>query len=74
MCYTVQEFFEAYDRGDFEKLGPKCADCGKPFREGEPLGPYKVERGTVCADCYFKVFGEEVEKHPICSPRTTRGR
>jgi DNA-directed RNA polymerase subunit RPC12/RpoP len=69
MSYTVPEFFEAYDRGDFDKLAPKCADCKQPFKEGEPLGPYKTKRGMVCSDCYFKVFGEEVEKHPICAPR-----
>jgi hypothetical protein len=73
MAYTVQKFFEAYDRGDFEKLKPKCADCHEPLREGEPLGPYKTDRGLVCADCYFDAFGKEVENHPICMPRTVRG-
>jgi hypothetical protein len=63
MVYTVKEFLEKMKDPEFRNRGrEKCAQCGEYLKEGEPLGPYKVEKGIVCADCYFKEFGKIIEE------------
>jgi hypothetical protein len=36
----------------------RCSKCGAP-----------LEAGKSCEDCYFRVMGEELDKHPIFIPR-----
>lgn len=48
--------------------GTKCIKCKKPI-SSTVTGIQKVRDGYMCDDCYFDALGEEIEKHPIVSPR-----
>jgi hypothetical protein len=50
-----------------------CPKCKRPLQlsSGDELMEI-LERGY-CDDCYYEMMGEEIEKHPICSPRVRRG-
>lgn len=50
----------------------KCTSCGTPLQE-TVTGNRKTHRGHVCADCYFEMLGEEVERRPVFMPRSVRG-
>ena len=45
------------------------------LNQGEPLGPYKVAKGIICADCYFEEFGKMIDEeggmggHGLHGPR-----
>ena len=64
----TQEILARYGEGRHEIVGT-CAylQCGKPVgrREGRTFVGSRVFH----TDCYWNEFGDEVEKHPICSPR-----
>jgi len=44
-----------------------CTYCPHPIPPHE-TGLYSTADGASCSDCYFKDFGEEIEKHPIYNP------
>jgi DNA-directed RNA polymerase subunit RPC12/RpoP len=46
----------------------RCVKCGKVIQE-VVTGKYKVADGTLCRDCFFKIVGEEFERHPIWAPK-----
>ena len=48
--------------------GTCCVKCKEPV-DIDINGMQKVSNGFMCDDCYFEELGDEVEKHPICSPR-----
>lgn len=56
----------------FEKHRDHCAYCKIPL-QGFITGRNKCPKGVCCDDCYYEKLGEEIEKHPICSPRVRRG-
>jgi hypothetical protein len=39
----------------------KCAECDGGLGEGKHPSP----KGAVCVDCYYGLFGAEIEQHPI---------
>jgi len=71
------------DRRVFRKLQKsvssigKCGICKKPITDVHPDEVRMIKIGgkskPVHDDCYFEKLGDEVEKHPICSPRVRRG-
>lgn len=54
-----------------DKFGTRCIKCDQPISD-ETTGIQKVAKGFMCDDCYFEMLGEEIEKHPIGSPRIRR--
>jgi hypothetical protein len=73
MAMTVEEFFSKTDNGNNELMtaSQKCNKCSTPLQEtitGKRLTP----EGDYCSDCYFALFGEEVERSPIVMPRSKR--
>lgn len=50
----------------------KCASCGVELQESI-TGCRKTDKGHVCSDCYYDMFGDLLEKHPIGVPRMHRG-
>ena len=74
MAMTLKQFEENWPE-ILEKLkqgGTHCANpkCKKNLEEeNHPDDFRKDKRGFVCDDCYFEDFGEEIEKHPIFTPR-----
>lgn len=50
--------------------GTKCSKCGKEIKTESPDEyPKTINNKPLCDDCWFKEVGEEIEKHPIMSPR-----
>jgi hypothetical protein len=58
----------------WKKENEKCPKCKRPL-EGLMSGDELMEilKRGYCDDCYYEAMGEEIEKHPICSPRVHRG-
>lgn len=48
-----------------------CSKCGKeiPPTYSPDTGPKTIDDKPVCNDCWVKAFGNEVEEHPLVSPR-----
>lgn len=46
-----------------DRAFPICIECKKN------VGFHQVKDGYMCDDCYYDALGEEIEKHPIASPR-----
>lgn len=51
----------------------RCVICQQPITGIHPDEVRMVRDGPVHDDCYFEEMGNEVEKHPIRSPRVRRG-
>jgi|SRR3989344_4014293 len=47
--------------------------CGKPLEPDVDGRPYTIDGKVVNSDCWFEQWGEELEKHPIITPRPSRG-
>lgn len=66
----VRSILSRYRR-DARNGGPHvstCANCGI-WLQDSVTGSHDTDKGPVCSDCYFKEWGDMVEKHPISSPR-----
>ena len=53
------------------EICPKCKQPLEGLMSGDELMEI-LERGF-CDNCYYEMMGEEIEQHPICSPRIRRG-
>jgi hypothetical protein len=51
----------------------KCGVCQTTLREST-TGMRNIGDSSVCSDYYFEAFAEEIEKHPIGTPRSPRTR
>ena len=73
MALTLEELRVTIDqrRSAVENL-QKCAICHTPLQE-TITGNRLTDKGHVCSDCYFDLFGEELDKHPIYTHRKSRG-
>jgi len=40
---------------------PKCCECGRPLEQGARPTP----KGRACADCWFELLGQEIERQPL---------
>lgn len=49
----------------------KCPYCPNPLTDDGFFNHY-MDGVWVCADCYFKNFGDFIEKNPIGTPRRHR--
>jgi len=49
----------------------KCPECKGDFDTHPDEQQYTINGRPVCSDCYFNELGEEIEKHPIGTPRAT---
>lgn len=68
----LDQFLESLSDRRKNQIGiPKCAKCEGPLTIDGFY--YPIKDGTICADCYFEIMGDEVEKHPIAMPRKPRG-
>lgn len=57
-----------------------CPVCGKPLTSADnvdPQGPQTVKVNDqdrqAHADCFFDMLGDELEKHPVRKPGSSRG-
>ena len=81
MSLTYEEFKKELEKDEAagktylnELTCPKCK--GPMERHPDEPGPTLVVEGKrveVCDDCYYGEWGEELEKHPIITPRPSRG-
>lgn len=79
MALTLAQFREVIrrDKAMLDKLQApvgveKCPHCGVPIMEAT-TGNRAFGEENVCSDCYFEKWGDEVEQHPIFTPRIVRG-
>ena len=73
MAIPLKDLFDK-NHPFWKREDEKCPKCQHPL-EGLMSGDELLEilqRGY-CDDCYYEAMGEEIEKHPICSPRVRRG-
>lgn len=42
-----------------------CYKCGKEFEIHPDSEPHKIDNNSYCTECYYAIFGEAIEKHPI---------
>jgi hypothetical protein len=72
MAIPLKDLFDK--NHPFWKKNPElCPKCKRPL---DAMEIQEAEiRNTMgwCDDCYYGELGEEIEKHPICSPRVRRG-
>lgn len=76
MAVPLSELIKNPERINELKLPPQtCAKCGDELtdamRQAEEIRT--IDGKEVCADCYFRELGGEVEQHPISHPRVRRG-
>lgn len=70
---NVKEFKEKMKDPAFRLAGaPVCSKCGDVI-DLQVNGVRKYGDKDVCTDCWFDLFGDEIEKHPICMPRVHHG-
>lgn len=70
MPLTIQELIDNPERIAELHLEPeKCGKCGEPISGALTGRHYVKEHGRVCDDCYYDLFGEELDKHPIGSAK-----
>jgi len=46
--------------------------CGRPLESHPDEDTYTVDGKRVNEDCYFAAFGDEIDSHPLLSPRRCR--
>lgn len=69
MSLTVKELLDHPERASELYLEPeKCAGCGQPL-SGFVTGRNSSPKGNLCDDCHYADLGEELDQHPIGSPR-----
>jgi hypothetical protein len=73
VAMTLAQFRESMAARRAELPGvQRCSGCGVPLQE-TVTGNRPTHDGHACSDCYFRLLGEELERHPIFMPRTVRG-
>jgi len=55
------------------KNPPKCPCCKEPFEPRVDGVRNKLGGTEVCDDCYYDVWGKEIDEHPIARPRVSHG-
>ena len=73
MAMTLQQFLDKQkENPKLDEQGTPCSKCGKKINYS--TGQERLGSGNlVCSDCYFEMWGDEIEKHPIISPGIKRG-
>ena len=51
----------------------KCPKCKTPLQSISSDEYLEILQRGYCDNCYYESLGEEIEKHPIYSPRVHRG-
>jgi hypothetical protein len=75
MPMNLKEFQEKMKDPEYRNRGAdRCCECDAILNLAEPLGPYQINDGLMCSDCYFEIFGREIEENPIHMPSSIRDR
>ena len=73
MPISAKEFLEIVEARRIDlPCVQRCVKCGTALQE-TVTGNREIAGGHVCSDCYFNLWGEELDKFPIGMPKSSRG-
>jgi hypothetical protein len=80
MALTYAEFalIVQSDRDKVRRREPpdgvaKCPECAVPLMESVTGNRRLGDGRHVCSDCYFELWGNEIDDHPLLTPQLVRG-